>query len=62
MRQFVSEAVEEKLRGQPSQNQEKPWMKHVGKLRGLRKETKRINKAIEEAFEKIDPETWILKD
>jgi hypothetical protein len=33
-------------------------MKHLGKLKDLHKETERINKAIEEAFEKVDPELW----
>ena len=38
--------------------EEKPWLKHFGRLKHLRKETKRINKFIEGAFEKIDPEIW----
>jgi hypothetical protein len=33
-------------------------MKHIGKLKDLRKETARINKVIEEAFEEVDPEMW----
>jgi hypothetical protein len=33
-------------------------MKHFGKLKHLRKETARIDKIIEEAFEQIDPELW----
>lgn len=57
LRQFVTEAVEDKLKGAPVSG-EKPWMKHVGKLKDLRKETRRINRAIEEAFEKIDAEAW----
>jgi len=36
----------------------KPWMKHVGKLKKFRKETNRIEKRIEEAFEQVDPEVW----
>ena len=57
LRQFVTEAVEEKLKAASSQD-EKPWLKHFGKLKHLRKETKRMNKFIEETFEKIDPEIW----
>ena len=57
LRQFVTEAVEEKLKSAASQ-EGKPWLKHFGKLKHLRKETKRINKFIEGAFEKIDPEIW----
>jgi hypothetical protein len=54
LRQFVTEAVEDKLKATPSAGQ-KPWMKHVGKLKDLRKETQRIKKVIEQAFEKVDP-------
>jgi hypothetical protein len=57
LRQFVTEAVEQKLR-EPSAEGGKPWMKHFGKLKHLRKETARIDKFIEEAFEQIDPELW----
>ena len=57
LRQFVTEAVAARLQGN-SANDPRPWMKHFGKLRGLRKETRRINKIIEDAAEKIDPEMW----
>ena len=57
LRQFVTEAVEQKLR-EPGPADEKPWMKHIGKLKHLRKETARIDKIIEEEFEQIDPELW----
>ena len=50
-RQFVTEAVEEELRATPARRQ-KPWMRHVGKLKHLRKETQRINRLIEQAFGK----------
>jgi hypothetical protein len=36
----------------------KPWMKHVGKLKDLHKETQRINRMIEETFEVVDSEMW----
>jgi hypothetical protein len=51
--QFVAEAVEQKLR-EPDSSDGKPWMKHIGKLKDLHQETKRIDKFIEEAFETID--------
>ena len=50
LRQFVTEAVEDKLKAAPAGGQ-KPWMKHIGKLKDLHKESERINKLIEEAFE-----------
>ena len=58
LRQFVTEAVEEKLKVASALRGQKPWMKHVGKLKHLRKETRRINKFIEQAFEQVDPEMW----
>lgn len=57
LRQFVTEAVQDKL-NLTSGAKPKPWMKHVGKLKKLRKETNRIEKRIEEAFEQVDPEVW----
>jgi hypothetical protein len=54
-RQFVTEAVEEKLvRSRPATD--KPWMEMFGGLRHLRKETDRIQRLIDAEFEKIEPE------
>ncbi|MGH9513290.1 MAG: hypothetical protein ACRD2U_14250 [Terriglobales bacterium] len=55
LRKLVTEAVQEKLK---TTSQEKPWMKHLGKLKPLHKERKRVEKLVEEAFEQIDPELW----
>jgi hypothetical protein len=55
LRQFVTEAVQEKLR---TASQDKPWMKHIGKLKHLHKERRKIEKRVEEAFEQVDPELW----
>jgi hypothetical protein len=55
LRQFVTEAVEEKLRN-CSGTEEKPWMKHIGALDDLREENARINQFIEDVFEKVDSE------
>jgi hypothetical protein len=57
LRQFVTEAVREKLSAAPSTSP-KPWLRHMGKLKHLRKETARIMALIEEESEKIDPEIW----
>ena len=56
LRELVTEALAEKL-SQPT-TESKPWMKHVGALRHLRKETRRIQQRIDEEFERIDPEEW----
>jgi RecJ-like exonuclease len=55
LRQFVTEAVQEKLK---NTSQERPWMKHLGSLKHLRADRKQIEKRVEEAFEQIDPEIW----
>ncbi len=55
LRQLVTEAVQEKLK---TSSQEKPWMKHMGKLKHLHKERKKIEQRVEEAFEQIDHEVW----
>ncbi len=57
LREFVTEAVEDKL-VRDAKAGEKPWVKHMGKLKHLRKETIRINRLIEEDSEKIDREMW----
>jgi hypothetical protein len=55
LRQLVTEAVQEKLK---TSSQERPWIKHLGKLKHLRKERRQIEKRVEEAFERIDQELW----
>ncbi len=55
LRQFVTEAVEEKLAAAPA-TAAKPWMKAFGKLHHLHKETQRIDRLIEKEFGQIEPE------
>lgn len=57
LREFVTEAVKDKL-ASDAKASEKPWVKHMGKLKHLRKENARINRLIEEDSEKIDPGMW----
>jgi len=52
LRQFVTEAVEEKLKSDASR-EEKPGLKQMAKLKHLRKETARINRLIEEDSESL---------
>ncbi|HEY7333333.1 MAG TPA: hypothetical protein VH639_00520 [Bryobacteraceae bacterium] len=54
LREFVSDALTQKLRIQGAG--EKPWMKGFGKLRQLHKETSRIDRIVEQEFERIEPE------
>jgi len=57
-REFVTEAVREKLVAD-AKAAETPWMRGFGKLRHLRKESAKVNRAIEEAFEQVDAEDWL---
>ena len=62
--QFVAEALRDKLGRVPATQPKrltppagsKPWMKHFGKLKRVPKETKLIEKRIQDAFEHIDEE------
>jgi predicted transcriptional regulator len=54
---LVNEAIAEKLR-EPRKAADPPWMAAFGQLRDLRKETRRIQKVIDEEFSRIDPEEW----
>jgi hypothetical protein len=54
-RALVSEALADKLRIQ-SDSSKKPWMNTFGKLRDLHKETAKVNRIIEEAFDQIETE------
>lgn len=56
LRQFVTEAVEDKLAAATPAG--KPWTRMAGKLKHLHTETVRIQKKIDEAFEQIEPEDW----
>jgi hypothetical protein len=56
-REFVTEAVKDKLASEAKAS-EKPWVKHMGKLKHLHKETARINRLIAEDSERIDVEMW----
>jgi len=55
LRQFVTEAVEEKL-VRSTAAADKPWLGMFGGLRHLRKETARVQGLIDAEFERIEPE------
>jgi hypothetical protein len=57
LRAFVTDAVKEKLAAN-TREAEKPWLKHMGKLKHLHKETERVNRLIEADSETIDAEVW----
>ena len=53
-RELVSEALAEKLT--LGATDDRPWMKTFGKLRGLHKESARIDLLIKHEFDGIEPE------
>jgi hypothetical protein len=58
LREYVTQAVEEKL-SQSNRRPDKPWLECAGELAHLHKETRRIQKLIDEEFEQIEPEDRI---
>lgn len=59
LRQFVSEALEEKLSAlsaSPSAASEPPWMQGFGALADLKEENRRIEAVIAETFGTLEPE------
>ena len=61
MKQFVAEALREKLAALQAAPDPKPWMKFAGCMANdpeMRAELKRIEKIIEDEFEQIDEEDW----
>jgi hypothetical protein len=56
-REFVTQAVKDRLSAE-NRSVKRPWLRLMGKLKHLHKETERINRLIEEDCEKIDPEMW----
>lgn len=55
LRELVTEALQEKL-AQPRRAVAPPWMSGFGKLRGLRRETAKIQDAIDREFETVEDE------
>lgn len=58
LKELFTEALREKLHQPvaPGNRSQPEWMQGFGKLRRLRAETARIERAIDEAFEVIEPE------
>jgi hypothetical protein len=58
LKELVTEALQEKLaaRATRAPGSEPAWMRGFGKLRRLRRETRRIQAKIDEQFEVLEPE------
>jgi len=58
LKEYVATALREKLGQASERSGERLRMKHFGSLAHLRKETRRIERIIEQEFETIDPDAW----
>jgi hypothetical protein len=58
LKQLFNEALRERLRTGSARTPEQPWMRAFGGLRDLHRENVRIDRSIEEEFERIDEEDW----
>ena len=63
LKELLAEALEDKVAngGTASKTAEPPWLKLHGafaRTKSMRAETRRIQKVIDEEFERIDPEDW----
>ena len=60
LKQFFTDALDEKLRRcareRTARGPEPPWMAAFGELSDLSSEHRRVNAAIDEEFEKLEPE------
>jgi len=58
LREFVTEALQDKLSGRraAARRDAPPWMRGFGRLRALSRETARVQRVIDEAFETVEPE------
>lgn len=58
MKQFIIQAILDRLARAKVDSNEKPWMKGFGKLKHLKKETRLVLSEIEEEFGKVNPKEW----
>jgi len=58
LKQFVNEALEEKLRGGKSPSEKPAWLSLFGSMKAHGAALRRIDAAVAEEFERIDAEEW----
>jgi hypothetical protein len=56
LREFVTEALQDKLASRQAAVDLAPWMKGFGQLRALHRETAKIQRAIDQEFDVVEPE------
>ena len=58
MRQFVTQAVIDRLALLSQEQSQRPWMRAFGGLKHLHGENKRLTREIAEEFGTVDSEAW----
>lgn len=58
LRQFLTEAVADKVQTSRRLARERPWMRLAGMLEGFAREVERAEQVIEEEFERVNVEDW----
>jgi hypothetical protein len=61
MKEFITEALREKLGSSSQMAPERPWMKFAGCMANdpeMKTELRRIDKIIQDEFGQVDPEDW----
>jgi hypothetical protein len=56
LKDFLTDAVRERLRKISPANTDKPWMRAFGGLRDLHRESKRLERVVRQEFDRIDEE------
>jgi hypothetical protein len=56
LKEFVTDALREKLNPAPTDTSDPAWMTGFGKLKRMHKETLRVQSLIDQEFEVIEPE------
>lgn len=58
LKQFLTEAMSEKLDSEEGRAVSRPWMRHFGVLKERMEAEREIDEVIAQEFEKVDPAQW----
>ena len=58
MRRFLTDAISAKLDSEAGRSGEKPWMRHFGALAANAEAVRKVDRVIEDEFERVNPADW----
>ncbi len=58
LKDFISQAISEKLTKSGAGQQQKPWLEFYEKRIDLAEELERLDRIVETEFETVDPDEW----